>query len=91
VSGADPATPALLGELFSLEGRVVVLTGASGAIGRALAAGLAGAGASVALLAGRSEPLEEVARALRSADEAAAWWAVDVLDAPALASVRERS
>jgi 2-deoxy-D-gluconate 3-dehydrogenase len=43
-----------LQELFSLEGRVVLFTGASGDLGRAMARGLALAGASLALN-GRSE------------------------------------
>jgi NAD(P)-dependent dehydrogenase (short-subunit alcohol dehydrogenase family) len=44
-------------------GQVVVITGASGGIGAALAAELARRGASLALLARRREPLEAVARA----------------------------
>lgn len=45
---------AFLDELFSLEGRVALVTGASSGIGRELARGLARAGARVAL-SGRSE------------------------------------
>lgn len=89
MSDAALNPPVILERLFSLEGRVAVVTGASGAIGRALAAGMAGAGASVALLARRREPLEEVTAALGSTAGGAAWWAVDVLDAAALAVVRE--
>lgn len=44
----------VLKELFGLEGKAALVTGASGGIGRALAVGLAGAGATVALH-GRSE------------------------------------
>ena len=44
-----------LSELFGLEGRVAVVTGASGVLGGAIARGLAAAGAQVGLLARRRE------------------------------------
>ena len=53
-----------LSELFGLEDRVAVVTGASGVLGGAIARGLAAAGAQVGLLARRREPLEELARSL---------------------------
>jgi len=49
----------------SLEGQTAVVTGASQGIGRAVARGLAAAGASVWLLARRADALEEVAAAVR--------------------------
>ena len=51
-------------ELFGLENRVAVVTGASGVLGSAIARGLAAAGARLGLLARRREPLEELARGL---------------------------
>jgi 2-dehydro-3-deoxy-D-gluconate 5-dehydrogenase len=49
--------------LFDLTGRRALVTGGSGGLGRAMAEGLAGAGASVAVL-GRSERTDEVGRRL---------------------------
>jgi NAD(P)-dependent dehydrogenase (short-subunit alcohol dehydrogenase family) len=54
----DPA------ELFRVEGRVAVVTGASSGIGAALAEGLSRAGARVALAARRRERIDELAARL---------------------------
>lgn len=54
-----------LSRLFGLRGRTVLVTGASGGIGRALAVGLAAAGAEAVALHGRSQPdLTDTARAV---------------------------
>jgi NAD(P)-dependent dehydrogenase (short-subunit alcohol dehydrogenase family) len=53
-----------LREWFGLDGRVAVVTGGSGALGSAIARALAGAGARVALLGRRREPLLAVAEEL---------------------------
>ncbi len=50
----------LFDRLFSLEGKAVLITGASGGIGRVLAGSLAEAGARVGLHGTRREPLEEL-------------------------------
>ena len=72
------------GSLFSLAGRVAVVTGAAGGIGRWLAAGLGAAGASV-LLTDIDEPgLDEATAALEAAGITAAALVADLeaADAP---------
>jgi NAD(P)-dependent dehydrogenase (short-subunit alcohol dehydrogenase family) len=53
-----------LAGLFGLNGMVAVVTGGSGVLGGAMARGLAAAGAHVAVLARRREPLEALAAEL---------------------------
>jgi len=55
---------------FGLEGRSVIVTGGAGAIGRAICAGFAAAGARVAVLDLRSEAAESVAGGLPGARHA---------------------
>lgn len=60
-------TPGDVTRSFRLDGRIAVVTGASAGIGVALAEGLAGAGASLVLVARRRERLEKLAERLESA------------------------
>jgi NAD(P)-dependent dehydrogenase (short-subunit alcohol dehydrogenase family) len=82
---------ASVSELFGLDDRVAVVTGASGTLGGAIARGLAAAGARVGLLARRREPLDQLAESL--GDQAIVLQA-DVLDVVQLerarAALRER-
>ncbi|MFW5835191.1 MAG: SDR family NAD(P)-dependent oxidoreductase [Pseudomonadota bacterium] len=79
---------------FGLEGRKALVTGASRGIGRALALGLAEAGADVAVAARSVEALEETVGALAETGRRAVAVAMDVRDvdavrdATALASAR---
>jgi gluconate 5-dehydrogenase len=69
-----------LKELFSLEGRVAVVTGGSSGIGEAMASGLAFAGAQVVLVARDPTRLSATCKTLRDAGCAAAWVSADLSD-----------
>jgi NAD(P)-dependent dehydrogenase (short-subunit alcohol dehydrogenase family) len=83
--------PAPLAELFSLDGRVALVTGASSGIGRALACTLAEGGASVCLLARRESELEALAGEIHARGGRAAAIACDLADRAALAPAVERA
>ncbi|HTK42171.1 MAG TPA: SDR family NAD(P)-dependent oxidoreductase, partial [Gemmatimonadales bacterium] len=78
-------------QAFSLEGQVAVVTGGNGGIGRAIALGLAGAGAQVAIWGRNREKNAEALAALRAVGPRAVALSVDVADRsqlqPALAAV----
>jgi NAD(P)-dependent dehydrogenase (short-subunit alcohol dehydrogenase family) len=73
-----------LAELFSLDGRVALVTGGNSGIGQAIARALAMAGARVVLLARRPQALAETAAALRAEGCEAAWVSADLGDRAAL-------
>ncbi len=78
-----------LQDLFSLEGRVAVVTGATGVLGGAMARGLARAGAKIGVLGRRGERAEEVAREISDLGGEAAAVPADVLDEEQLRDVRD--
>ncbi len=78
-----------LTELFSLKDRVAIVTGGTGVLGGAMAAGLAAAGAKVAILGRRAEQAASVAEALEADGAIAMPLPADVLDTAQLAEARK--
>ena len=76
----------MIDRLFSLAGKVAVVTGATGVLGGAMAHGLAQAGAQVAILGRRAERAAQVADAIRAAGGQAMPLPADVLDPSQLES-----
>lgn len=72
---------------FDLTGRVAVVTGGNGGIGRAIALGFARAGASVAILARNAERNQQVLSELRSIGAPAMALTMDVTERASFASV----
>lgn len=70
--------------LFSLEGRVALVTGGNSGLGKAIALALAEAGAHVVLLARDRERLEETAGSIEALGRSAAWFDCDLADRSAL-------
>jgi NAD(P)-dependent dehydrogenase (short-subunit alcohol dehydrogenase family) len=81
-----PATDSgsFLESLFGLEGRVAVVSGGSGALGSAIARGLAQAGARVAVLARKPGPIEAVVEQIAGAGGEAIEVEADVTSREAL-------
>lgn len=79
---ADPSTTpaAFLSSLFSLEGRIAIVTGASNGIGRRMALTLARAGAGVALIARREAELKAAAAEIKADGGRALAVARDLMD-----------
>jgi len=75
--------------LPDLSGRVAVVTGGSAGLGRATAQTLAGAGARVAVLGRRPEPLSEAVEAIRRGGGDAVSVTCDVADPAAVARAAE--
>src|SRR5438874_91318 len=80
-----------LQDLFSLQGKVALVTGASRGIGEAVARGLAAFGAAVVLNSRRPENLEPVADSIRQAGGRADAVAAHVGDSEALRQLVDKT
>lgn len=79
-----------LEELYSLSGKVAVVTGATGVLGGEMARGLANAGARVAILGRRAEKAREISEDIIVSGGEAMPLAADVLERDALIDARDR-
>lgn len=79
-----------LEDLFSLKGRVAVVTGATGVLGGAMARGLARVGARVGVLGRREAKAEEVARQISGSGGEAMALPTNVLDEGQLRDARDK-
>lgn len=77
----------IIDRLFSLEGKVALVTGAGSGIGRAMASAMAAAGAAVVHVARRTAPLQEAAGSVAASGGKAAWTTADLEQIDALPAV----
>lgn len=81
----------IIEKLFSLEGKVALVTGASSGIGRAMASDMAAAGAAVVHVARRQAPLEAAVDAIVAGGGRAAWVTADMDRTEALAELAQEA
>src|SRR5918999_4351976 len=80
-----------MSKMFSLDGRVALVTGASRGIGRSIAIGLAEAGADVALASRNEQDLETVAKEIGAFDKNALVIPTDVTDRDQIEAAIEKT
>ena len=76
-------------DVFSLKGKVAIVTGATGVLGGAMARGLAAAGAQVGILGRRAETAQQVAAEIEAEGGQALALPADVLDMAQLQAARQ--
>ena len=76
-------------DVFSLKGKVAIVTGATGVLGGAMARGLAAAGAQVGILGRRAETAQQVAAEIEAEGGQALALPADVLDMVQLQAARQ--
>lgn len=81
----------LINDLFSLEGKVALVTGASSGIGQAMASDMAAAGAAVVLVARREDKLEEAVKRITARNGKAAWVVADMEQIDQLEGLAEKA
>lgn len=84
----DPSL--FLKDLFNLTGKTAIITGGTGVLGSAMAVGLAGAGARVAILGRRPDVAQQVALNLDPSGNSAMAVAADVLNEAQLKEARQK-
>jgi NAD(P)-dependent dehydrogenase (short-subunit alcohol dehydrogenase family) len=89
LEATTPEPAPALRELFSLEGQVAVVTGATGVLGGVMARGLARAGAKVGVLGRRREHAELLVETITADGGAALALPADVLDRAQLETARD--
>jgi len=80
-----------MSKLFDLTGKVAIVVGATGGIGRALALGLADHGADVVVASRRLQELEKVADEVRALGRRSLSISVDVTQEPSVTAMVARS
>jgi NAD(P)-dependent dehydrogenase (short-subunit alcohol dehydrogenase family) len=91
MSGDQKNGDKLSGGILSLIGKVVVITGGTSGIGRALSLGFAEAGADVVATARRQQQVDETADAIESLGRKTVRVAADVTDRKSLEALRDAS
>ena len=79
-----------INELFSLEGKMAVVTGGTGVLGSEMAHGLAQAGATVAIVGRRRDKADEIAQSIRDAGGHAIAAPADVMDKAQVETMRDQ-
>ncbi|HBH28827.1 MAG TPA: gluconate 5-dehydrogenase [Desulfofustis sp.] len=78
-------------QLFSLEGRIALVTGGSSGIGRVIAMGLAEAGAAIIHVARKEEELQDATKEVEKRDGKAAYLSCDLFKIDEISEILEKA